>query len=263
MKDRKLDRWINAPFDAKRPFLTQLPAGMHESLMEACEVREFEDGQIILRRGVITDTFFIVQSGQAAECGNKHNGRYLEEIPVEKGSCFGERSLISGLPTTRTYVAKGFCTMLVMPKEKFFTLLFEAPGMLVVLYRMLAEKISNRDKAMDELLRPGVQGDLNVQNFMDIAQTFLNASKTGLVTLDSLGKKAIVGFNNGQLCYAKMRDREGLDVIDQIIGWEEGKFSYENTDEIGEINIQGDTMGILLDALRRIDEAAAGGPADA
>ena len=53
-----------------------------------------------------------------------------------------------------------------------------------------------------------------------------------------------------------------LDVIDQIIGWEEGKFSYENTDEIGEINIQGDTMGILLDALRRIDEAAAGGPSE-
>ena len=263
MKDRKLDRWINAPFDAKRPFLEQLPSGMHEALMAACEVREFDDGQIILRRGVIAENFFIVQSGTAVECGNKHNGRYLEETPVPKGHCFGERSLLSGIATTRTYIAKGFCTMLVMPKEKFFTLLFEAPGMLVVLYRMQADRIANRDKAMDELLRPGVQGDLNVQSFMDIAQTFLNASKTGLVTLDSLGKKAIVGFNNGQLCYAKMRDCEGLDVIDQIIGWEEGKFSYENTEAIGEINLQGDTMGVLLDALRRIDEAAAGGNAGA
>lgn len=258
MKDRKLDRWIKADFDAKRPFLEQVPNGVLDKLLQYSEVREFDDGQVILRRGVVSDTFWVLQSGAVLECGNKHNGRYLEETPVAKGGCIGERSLLSGLPTTRTYIAKGFCTMLALPRDNFFTLLFEQPGVLVVLYRIMADKVSNRDRMMDELLRPGVQGDLNVQSFMDIAQTFLNTAKTGIVTLDSQGKKAVVGFNDGQLCYAKMAGAEGMEAIDQIIGWEEGKFSYENTDTIGEINIVGDTMGILLDALRRLDEATAG-----
>ncbi len=258
MKDRKLDRWINAAFDAKRPFLEQVPGGVLDKLLQYGEVKEFDEGQIVLRRGVVADNFYVLQSGSVDECGNKHGGRYLEEIPVDRGGCFGERSLLSGLPTTRTYISKGISTLLILSRDNFFTLLFEQPGVLVVLYRIMADKISNRDKMMDELLKPGVQGDLNVQSFMDIAQTFLNTSKTGIVILDSQGKKAVVGFNDGQLCYAKMAGAEGIDALDQIIGWEEGKFSYENTETIEEINIHGDTMGILLDALRRLDEAAAG-----
>jgi hypothetical protein len=257
MRDRKLDSWINADFNAKNPFLEQIPSALADLILRQGRVTEYDPGTIILRRGAVAEQFFVVQSGTVLECAKKHNGKYLEQAPLVKGSCFGEHSLLSGIPTTRVYVADGMCTLLVMDKPTFFATMIEAPGMLVVLYRILAERVSNRDKMMDSLLKPGVQGDLSTQGFMDIAQSFLNANKTGIVNLDNNGRKAVVGFNGGQLCYAKMKDCEGIPALDQIMTWEEGKFSYENTELIEEINIQGDTMGLLLDALRRLDEAAA------
>jgi len=255
MRDRKLDSWINAAFDAKLPFLEQIPSGLAGQLLQRGRVTEYDPGAVILRRGAVAEQFFVVQGGTVMECGRKHSGRYLEQSPLARGSCFGEHSMLSSIPTTRAYMAETFCTVLVLDKDAFFQLVTEAPGTLVVLYRILAERVSNRDKMMDNLLKPGVQGDLSTQSFMDIAQSFLNSMKTGIVVLDNAGRQGVVGFNSGQLCYAKMADSEGLLALDQIMTWEEGKFSYENTGLIEEVNIQGDTMSILLDALRRLDEA--------
>lgn len=256
MKDKKLDSWIEKSFDSTLPFLEQIPKTVKNLLIEKCDIREYDTGQTILRRGVVSDRFFILQSGKINECGKKIRGNYTELLPVAKGACFGGNSILSGIPTTRTYIAESFCTVLIMKKEKFIPFLISHPGVLVVLYRILTEQIRRKDNTVDSLLRPGVQGSLATQSFMDICQSFLNSSKTGIVTLEKDSDKAVIGFNDGQICYAKSSNAEGPDVLNEILTWEEGKFSYENTERIESVNIEGDTMGILLDALRILDEAA-------
>jgi hypothetical protein len=89
---------------------------------------------------------------------------------------------------------------------------------------------------------------------MEIVQLFLNSGKTGIVTLTSEGQTAKIAFNKGQIQHAECGELLGLEVLDQVVGWEEGKFSYEQVDTIVESNIEGDTMSILLDALRKMDE---------
>ncbi len=259
MKDKKLDSWIEKSFDSNSPFLEQIPKSVKNLLIEKSEIKEYETGQIILRRGVVSDRFYILQSGTINECGKKIRGNYTELLPVQRGGCFGGNSILSGIPTTRTYIAESFSTVLIMKREKFIPFLINHPGVLVVLYRILAEQIRRKDNTVDSLLRPGVQGSLSTQSFMDICQSFLNSSKTGIVTLECLSDKAVIGFNDGQVCYAKSSKSEGRDVLNEIITWEEGKFSYENTERIETVNIEGDTMGILLDALRILDEASAEG----
>ena len=255
MIDKKLDSWIQKPFDAQLPFLEQIPRDVQNLLIQKASIREYDEGDIILRRGSVSDEFFILQVGQVKECGKKHEGKYLEENLLPKGSCFGEASILSGIPLSRTFISAGFSTMLVMDKETFLEFVIERPGVLVVMYRMMADAIDRRTKSLDDLLKPGVQGSLSTQSFMDIAQSFGNSMKTGLVSLDNAGIQAVVGFNEGQMVYARSTNAEGELVLDDIMTWEEGNFSYEHTAPIEEVNIQGDSMGILLDALRRIDEA--------
>ncbi len=256
MKDKKIDSWIEKSFDSTLPFLEQIPSSVKNLLIEKCEIKEYDAGQVILRRGVVSDRFYILQSGKISECGKKIRGNYTEIHEVAKGACFGGNSILSGIPTTRTYMADSFCTLLIMRKEKFIPFLIDHPGVLVVLYRILAEQLRRKDNTVDSLLRPGVQGNLATQSFMDICQSFLNSSRTGIVTLEHNSEKAVIGFNDGQICYAKSAEAEGPDVLNAILTWEEGKFSYENTERIESVNVMGDTMGLLLEALRMLDEAA-------
>lgn len=258
MHDRKIESWISKPFPTDAPFVDLVPQLIRNALIEFGESMEFEPGQVILRRGDVSERFFVVQMGTVLECGKKHHGEYMEQIPLVKGQSFGEHSILAGIPVTRTWIAEGNVTLLTMPKERFISFLIEHPGVMVVLYRLLAEKLRRKEIAVDALMKPGVQGNLSTQSFMDIAQSFMSSSKTGLVTLINNDKKAVIGFNDGQICFAKSREGTGVDVLNQIVAWEEGKFSYENTARIEEINIQGDTMGILLDALRQFDEASNG-----
>jgi hypothetical protein len=257
MHDRKIDGWISKPFKGDAPFLDQVPQHIRNLLIEHGESVEFEAGQVILRRGDLAERFYIMQMGSVFECGKKHNGRYTEQIPVIKGHCFGEHSIMTGVPVTRTWIAETDATLITLPKERFLAFLIEQPGVLVVLYRIMSEKLRRKENTVDSLLRPGVQGDLSTQSFMDIAQSFLNSNKTGIVTLEHNGSKAVIGFNDGQICYAKSPKAEGLDVLNEIMTWEEGKFGYEHTEHIETINLVGDTMALLLDALRQLDEAGA------
>lgn len=255
MIDKKLDSWIQKPYNSTLPFLEQIPRDVQNLLIQKAQIREYDEGDVIMRRGAVSEDFFILQVGEVKECGKKYEGKYLEETVLPKGSCFGEASILSGIPTSRTFVCSVFSTMLVMNKDTFLEFVIERPGVLVVMYRAMADAIDRRTKSLDNLLKPGVQGSLSTQSFMDIAQSFGNSMKTGLVSLDNAGVQAVVGFNKGKMIYAKSTHAEGELVLDDIMTWEEGNFSYEHTEPIEEINIEGDTMGILLDALRRIDEA--------
>jgi CRP-like cAMP-binding protein len=255
MKDKNLDTWIHAPFNAGDPFLEQIPKEVQDDLLRQCRIIEVDAGKMILRRGALADKFFIVQSGKVTELGRKHKGRYAEEIPVNKGYCFGEASILSKIPLSRSFRADTFCTLLYMDAEEFLYFLISQPGVLVVLYRIMADRIRKQHKALDSLLKPGVKGSLSTQSFMDITQSFQNSMRTGLVTLESSGQKCVIGFNDGQMVYAKTATAEGNDVLDLVMGWEEGHFSYEHTERIETLNVVGDTMSLMLDALRRLDEA--------
>lgn len=255
MIDKKLDSWIQKSFDASLPFLDQVPRDVQNLILEKAQIREYNEGELILRRGNVSEEFFVIQVGQVKECGNKHHGSYLEEKILPQGTSFGEASVLSGIPMSRTFIAASFCTVLVMAKATFFEVVVERPGVMVVMYRMLADAIHQRTQSLDSLLKPGVQGSLSTQSFMDIAQSFGNSMKTGLVSMNHKNTQAVVGFNSGMMVYARSSHDEGEAVLDEIMQWEEGNFSYEHTDPIEEVNVHGDTMGLLLDALRRIDEA--------
>ena len=260
MKDKKLDTWLRKEFNAKSPFLEQLPGEIKDKLIQF-KVKEFGQGDVILSKNEISQAFFIIQSGQVRECGQSSDSKVKEKekLIINNGHCFGEASILAGLPSSRYFLAESeSCTVIYIPQQEFLTFVIEHPGVLVVLYRILAEKQRKRDKKIDEMLKPGVQGDLSTQNFMDIAMSFQNAQKTGVVMLKGDKYKAFVGFNNGMLCYARTPSAEGEAVLDDILTWTEGEFSFETTDRIESVNIQGDTTGLLLDSLRRIDEAAMG-----
>lgn len=69
-------------------------------------------------------------------------------------------------------------------------------------------------------------------------------------------KKGVLFFRNGELLDARMNGVSGIEAAYEVFSWEEVNLSIQNTCQKTERIITGDLQGILLEAMRRKDEAA-------
>lgn len=96
------------------PALAKLNPQVKSKLAEALEPVEFEDGEMIFRKGDPSDRFFIVKEGQALITDGD---KFLEII--RPGCCFGERSLISNQARSADSRAQGYVLCYTLHKNQF------------------------------------------------------------------------------------------------------------------------------------------------
>lgn len=108
----------------KREVLQRMPLfarlGDRELLrvMQAVEVRSYDDGQIVIREGDKGDELFIVLSGKVAV---SRGGEALTRLGA--GEHFGEMALIRAVPRSATVNADGPAELIVIRRQDFFELL--------------------------------------------------------------------------------------------------------------------------------------------
>ena len=87
----------------------------------------YRPSQEIIHHEEYTDSFFIISEG-AVEVIKDHGTeeeRILETL--EKGDCFGEESLLSGKPSSVTFIAAGEVELLLLKKQHFEDMLRDFP----------------------------------------------------------------------------------------------------------------------------------------
>jgi len=111
------------------------------------ELREFEDGEIIVREGEETREMFVIDSGQV-EIRKEVGGHDVRLALLERGAFFGEMSLLEGLPRSATARARGKTSLLVL-----------RPGSLLLQIRRdptfafeLLQQMSSRIRSLNEEL---------------------------------------------------------------------------------------------------------------
>jgi CheY-like chemotaxis protein len=75
------------------------------------------------------------------------------------------------------------------------------------------------------------------------------------VTDRESGEKGVLYFRNGVLLDARINGLPGTEAAYVILSWEDVSFSIQNNCRMGEKRIPGDLQAILLEAMRRKDEA--------
>ncbi len=110
------------------PLLAAADEGQLRETFLAARVREFKDGEIILRQNDYTNDFLIIASGRV-ELWKRPEGATKETKVAEltAGNFFGEMSLISGRRRTATARAVGLTRMLEIPRKAILKLLGAAP----------------------------------------------------------------------------------------------------------------------------------------
>lgn len=104
------------------------------------EIQTFKDGEIIFREGEQTAEMFVVHEGKVEIL--KHAGGHAVRLAVlERGSFFGEMSLLEGLPRSATARSVGSSKLLVLRPGSLLMLIRRDPTFAFEMLQQMSARI--------------------------------------------------------------------------------------------------------------------------
>ena len=110
-------------------------------------------------------------------------------------------------------------------------------------------------------VRKGITGDLENLALPDIVQTLAMGMKSALVTITNEKKTGKIWFENGAAVHATAVKKEGEEAFYEIVSWTSGEFLIEHGVKAKKSSLSGDTMFLLMEGLRLMDETSEGAQA--
>jgi CRP-like cAMP-binding protein len=256
VSDSNLGKWILAPYERELPFLEQIPREARDFFILKSHIKEYDQGDMLFPGNTPGEYFYVLQTGRLQVCGENINGKFTEIAILEKGACFGEMSLITENPTSNTIMAIEDSTVLHMSKEDFIRFVTDSPGILILLYKILADRLRAKNKMYETLIRSSLMGTFKTVSFADLAQSLERDKRSGsfLISFDSESNNGIIAFHKGQIYHAEAGDIKGADALVEILTWDDAWFRFDTNTMPKERTIKGQTTGLIMDAARDIDE---------
>jgi CRP-like cAMP-binding protein len=218
--------------------------------------RPLNAGETVVRQGEPGVNLYLIASGRVAVIGD--DGVRLAEL--KRGEVFGEMSLISGEPAAATIEVVEPTRLLYIKGRDFGRLLKRYPSLQMYFARLLASRLAQTNTAQAEMLRSGMTGRLEDVAPSELFQAFNVNSKSGALSLSLAFGAGRVAFRDGGLVGAAYDGKTGVDAFFAILGESKGRFSYQPdlTPEEAKAPEIGDFMWLLMEGVRRIDEAREG-----
>lgn len=104
----------------------------------------------------------------------------------------------------------------------------------------------------------GVKGRLKDMGLVDIIQIFNAERKTVAIHLGSEMGYGRVYIKNGSLVHSCYREFTGPEAFYMLLAWKDGEFEVEPEAAAPEVSINEPPEALILEGLRRLDEAARG-----
>ena len=124
-----------------------------------------------------------------------------------------------------------------------------------------AKKVIDRlqlEKLQKRAVRPGViQGRLEEMSILDLMQSLEMGQKSCQLTIRRGGETCELFFAAGQCADARLGATEGEDAVYQVVRWPEGEFEIDFNGAPARTTISRSTTGLLMEALRLMDEGPA------
>jgi CRP-like cAMP-binding protein len=121
-----------------------------DHLAEVCLLHRVPRGQVIIREGDQGDTLYVIVEGRVCTQKKTPSGDPWTVRFLDRGSFFGELSLLDRVLRSATVAAEADCTLLTIDRESFqrFGDSYPRAGLLVT--RRLAERLASRLRQANE-----------------------------------------------------------------------------------------------------------------
>lgn len=111
------------------------------------EVQTFSHGELIFREGDSSSEMFVVRTGQV-EISKSVGGHSMRLATLDRGSFFGEMSLLEGLPRSATAHAIGDVSLLVLRPGSLLLQIRRDPTFAFELLQQLSGRIRDLDEKL-------------------------------------------------------------------------------------------------------------------
>jgi CRP-like cAMP-binding protein len=240
---------------AAGPFLSRLPPRVAEELVGAASIRRFGPGETILEQGRKGEHLYIVGEGEVEVVRLSPDDKTeVALVTLGMGECFGEMSLLTGEATSATVRSRGHSTVLLLSSDRLEELLARYPALGRAFSKLLADRLKATNVSLESELDRGIIGRLSLINLIDLVQTLSTARRTGTLTITHRGMRAELAFREGRLISARVGDEKGEEAFYGLLAWLDGDFCFEQGEVAEEGEIRSDTMGLLMEGLRRLDD---------
>jgi CheY-like chemotaxis protein len=102
---------------------------------------------------------------------------------------------------------------------------------------------------------PGMEGRVEIIGVPGLLQMCALGRLTGVLSVGSAGRPAVVRFRDGEIVSAAAGGPTGADAVYELLAWSEGNFSFSPGEVEGEA-MQPALTELLLEGCRRLDERA-------
>jgi CRP-like cAMP-binding protein len=136
-----VDVFQEAEMLRKVPFFGGLDSAKLKLLAFTSHALRFAPGEILVRKGDVSDTAFVVLEGDAEIVGETSSGEFVIAV-VGSNSLIGEMGVIQNVPRGATVRAKSAVRALRISGEVFLRLISENPGCALDVMRQLCGRVA-------------------------------------------------------------------------------------------------------------------------
>lgn len=238
------------------PIFRALPATFLAQLAQRMRTEQHADQEIILQKGHPGRAFFVVAEGTVEVMDFADHEVASVVTRLREKDCFGEMSILTGTPVAATVRARGNVSLYVVDESDFDLLLRENPFMAARFTRLMASRlVASNFRFVREGAKP-FSGKLDVMNIVTVVQVLADSGRSGTLYVDDYSRtRAALGYSDGRLFDAKVQDLAGEEALFEVLTWKRGDFWFDPKEVPNEDRIQQGVMNLLLEGMRRIDEA--------
>lgn len=237
------------------PLFRSLPAQVLGRLASQMHVEKYTPGQTVVERGSLGRAFFVVHEGRLEVVGYADQEMSSVVTRLKPKDCFGEMSLLTGVPAVASVVAATDVTLLALPKDEFERLLRENAYMASSFTRLLASRLMSTNILLVKEGSKPFSGKLQEMNLPTVLQTLSESNRSGTLMVDDYrGNKGAFGFSNGRLFEARLGELEGEAAFYAMLRWNKGDFWLDKKAIPESDKIDCSVTALLLEGMRRMDE---------
>jgi CRP-like cAMP-binding protein len=254
---RRMERVAVSAQNTRVPFMDRVPPHVAVQMVSMCTKKEFDRGEVILEKGVVGQHLYVVGDGKVEVTQVSSDGSSETVLAVlGVGECFGEMSLLTGQATSATVRARVASVIFMLSRDQLNKILQYSPELHGIFSTLLADRIRAVNTNLESELSRGIHGRLSLIPMTDLIQTLTSSKRTGTLMLNYKGKTASVGFKDGKMVGCKCGKLMGDEGLYDLFMWEDADFVFE-AEEFPEkdYNIKRDAMHLMMEGLRRMDEA--------
>ncbi|MHC5019430.1 MAG: cyclic nucleotide-binding domain-containing protein [Planctomycetota bacterium] len=237
------------------PLFSPLPERSVRALIDYLRLEKFPERTAIIRQNEPGTHLFVLIKGEVSVVKADNQGRENVLARLRKGDVFGEMSLITGDPCSATIRTVTPISALTIAKADFQRLLERQPSLNIYFNKLLAQRLRKTNTHVEEEIAKGVLGKLSMISLPELTQTISSNARTGVLNLYQGEETAAIWFNEGQVVDALLGDLVGEEAFYAALAWQDGDFRFQPDQEPEAQRISADPMGLLMEGLRRLDEA--------